>query len=386
MKKNTVKKLNTVFVSIISILLILTVFFCSFSSSISVFASELFPSDCPDCADGTCSLYTTTDCTASGCVDGLISTNVLSSCERCDGESVIFSVEPVDCFVCGADGWVTCSSCNGNGYYVEETSSDDDGWYQVWVYGCEACGGSSKSLSYSYSSGDGNTPVTTAVTAFLAKCTSTPTIAWLGIGGEYCDLCNATGTTIYSECYNCSGLGYTQYTVYAGYSSGTYYDYYTAGCEICGGTGEYCYAYSKTTAYTQSLAGFVSLVSSGEASYGSGMMLLATEEDCPNCDDGTAYSTVVTNCSVCGGDGEIMDTIVTTCPTCNGDGYLYSSLDNISTIPTIITTEDGEVTITFTYTEIGDVGDLEFIWYLNDTAYKVTDSSSITLSGLPSSV
>ncbi len=66
--------------------------------------------------------------------------------------------------------------------------------------------------------------------------------------------------------------------------------------------------------------------------------------------------------------------------------YVEPEITNISDISTTLLTEGDEITVSFTYDEVGDVGDLEFIWYVNNIGYKVTDTSSLTISNISTGV
>ncbi|MFI3167816.1 MAG: hypothetical protein R3Y32_06870 [Bacillota bacterium] len=292
MKKNTVKKLNTVFVSF---LLILTVFFCSFGSCFTTaFASDLFPCDCPDCSDGTTTTQITTDCTASGCVDGEITTEVSSTCLTCSGNAVVYTSTSATCTTCSGVGSFVCSSCSGKGYIT--FGEDIDDYTSYHCIACTACGGF------------GGSPV--------------------GYGSS----------TLAKSQFDSRVLSGT-----AAYGSGS------ISCSVCSGTG------TKTT---------------------------VTSSDCPDCTDGNIYTTATSDCPACI-DGEITTESTITCPTCDGTQIIYIGLDNLSTIPTVLMTEDTEFTVVFTYGELGDVGSLEFVWYINNIAYKVTDTASLTLTELP---
>ncbi len=308
MKKNTVKKLNTVFVSGIAILLILTVFFCSFAPAVDVFASEFFPQDCPDCTDGTCTIQSVVDCTATGCVDGSVTTQLTNTCETCSGASVLYSSSSVNCTVCSGLGGTVCSKCSGNGYILIDATEDGDSKSYYDCYGCAACGGSGGAYLVS---GVGNINVTTAqnnaISLFTSYTISNPSYYYFG-----------------------SGL--------------------TSTCSTC---------------------------------VGSGTTTIVTSSDCPDCTDGNIYSTVTTDCTTCLGTGEVVGNTTINCPTCDGTGIIYAGISNISNISTVLTTENTDITVTFSFDETGDLGDLEYIWYINNNVYVQTETPSLTLSEIP---
>lgn len=314
-KKNIARIEKAVIVS----LLVLAVFFFSFSGYITTFASTssstLFEYDCPDCEDGTCTTETTVDCTASGCIDGSVTTNVTSTCSTCSGQSVTTTLTNETCEKCGGvgcyaiyGGFSSSDYTSGTVYVIPDTlltSGEVDPivfselWY-MWVFPCELCGGSGAYVSYSSYSGSPYTPIST----YIAY----------------------------------------PYAIYLGY------------------------------------------VEDGTAVSGTGSVTTITTSDCPDCTDGNNYTSLTVNCTTCSGTGEVTTTTISDCETCDGSEIIYIGLSDISTISTVLTTESETMNVSFTYTEVGDVGDLEFIWFINDTPYAVTSTPTLTISGLTSSV
>ncbi len=216
--------------------------------------------------------YNDATCTADGCVNGVLTTEVSSTCATCSGLIAIASIDEIK-----------CSACSGNGYtYTTDNDSVLNALY-CYIYACTYCGGSG-SVSDSVNEDD---DYSDAIGHAFEKMTTGITNGTFVLGSgytSYCFTCNGTGKAV---CPDCNGNGYTST------GAGVYTSHY--GCTTCGGSGG---GYVVTTSY---IAGSGYLSSPCEDCSGYGMYI--TTVDCPNCVDGKTYTMVSTACSECGGDG-----------------------------------------------------------------------------------
>ncbi len=372
LSKNTVRLRNTV-----AVLMVLAVFFISVSgiAIASATTDQLFPCDCEACTDGTTTTETTVDCTASGCENGTITTEHVTTCPSCNGETVLYSSTTNSCSTCGGDGLVTtsttvdCSTCGGDGEI-----------YERYYYDCTSCGGdgiktTTTKTSCTTCGGDGEATCSTCdgrgyTTSFSSGFNSCPTCGT----GEFETNSSGMGSGVV-DCDECGGDGY-------------YYVQSSAECSSCGGDGEkssYRYVDCTVCDATGDITTTTNIACTASGCV-SGTITTIVTSDCTSCTDGNNYSYTTADCTVCGGDGEIVTTTTVDCETCGGTELVYIGLTDITTISNVLMSEGSSTIVSFNFEEVGDIGELEYVWYINETPYVVTTSPTLEIKDLATGV
>ncbi|MFI3167817.1 MAG: hypothetical protein R3Y32_06875 [Bacillota bacterium] len=172
-----------------------------------------------------------------------------------------------------------------------------------------------------------------------------------------CTACSGSGYS-YSFCPTCGGEGYYVTPIY--YKETTVVGYLLYGCTTCGGSGD-----SSAVSYSD--------LNFDNITYGCGRAV------CSSCTNGTVYTTTTETCTTCSGIGTLTETTFEDCTTCDGSGSFVYGIDNISRISTQIISLGDSKEVSFTFDTVGDVGDIEYYWFVDDVMTKMTIESNYTI-------
>ncbi len=171
-----------------------------------------------------------------------------------------------------------------------------------------------------------------------------------------CTTCLGTGQS-YSFCSTCGG---EKYYITEVLYNGNVMGYVLHGCEDCGGSGNH-----SSTSYN----GFD----------WSGITLGSGYAPCSYCTNGIVYTTITSTCGTCGGDGIVTETTSEECTICEGAGSFLVGIENISKISTQIIRVGNTETVSFTFDTVGEIGDIEYYWYIDDVMCAMSLEPSLLI-------
>lgn len=178
----------------------------------------------------------------------------------------------------------------------------------------------------------------------------------LMVTSSVCSTCAGSGYGS-AFCSTCGGYGYVVNDIV---HFDTFFGYELLGCTSCGGSGN-----DSATTY-------------GELDF-SEIVAGCGKAACSYCTGGIIYTTTTQDCPACLGVGFVTSTVETTCEWCEGDGSFVCGIENISTIATQIITAGETQAVSFTFEEVGTVGDIEYYWYIDGDLSAITSEPSMTL-------